>query len=115
MYYRRKILLGILESFGGSMSHTKLQKVLFLVTRKQDAKSFDFVPYKYGSFSFQANQDLTTLSKKGFVQSESKANAESSASKWVLETEESFFHALKKEDQSAIKQTQSEISEFSQQ
>lgn len=111
MYYRRKLLLGILESFGGVLSHTKLQKVLFLVTRKQDVKSFDFVPYKFGSFSFQANQDLTTLSKKGLVLNQSKARI----SNWVLQTDEFYFQVLKKEDQSAIKQTQSEIAQFSQQ
>jgi len=110
MYYRRKLILGILEEFGGTLSHTKLQKVLFLTTRKQDIKSFDFVPYKYGSFSFQANQDLITLSKKDFIFDFTFEKS----SNWSLKSDAYYFLQLKKEDQSAIKQTKSEVKNFSQ-
>lgn len=110
MYYRRKLLLGVLEEFGGILSHTKLQKILLLVTRKQSDKSFDFVPYKFGSFSFQANQDLSTLTKKDFIIDKTKTRG----SDWILNSKESFFYSLKKEDQAAIKQTRKEVAEFSQ-
>ncbi|WP_424962481.1 DUF488 family protein [Ekhidna sp.] len=110
MYYRRKLLLGVLEEFGGVLSHTRLQKILLLVTRKQEQKSFDFVPYKFGSFSFQANQDLSTLSKKNLVIDRAK----SLGSDWVLNTEESFLMTLKKEDQAAIKQTKKEVGHLNQ-
>lgn len=102
------MLLGILEEFGGVLAHTKLQKILLLVTRKQSKKSFDFVPYKFGSFSFQANQDLLTLSKKDVIIDKTKAQG----SDWVLDTNERFFHTLRKEDQAAIKQIKKEVSEF---
>ncbi|MDL2319664.1 DUF488 domain-containing protein [Alistipes sp. OttesenSCG-928-B03] len=68
LYYRRKILLATLEAFGGQLTAKSLQKYLFLFTRKQENKAFDFVPYKYGCFSFQANQDVMTLSKYGYVE-----------------------------------------------
>ena len=68
LYYRRKILLALLEVFGGQLTAKSLQKFLFLFTRKQEIKAFDFVPYKYGCFSFQANQDIVTLSKYGYVE-----------------------------------------------
>ena len=68
MYYRRKYILALIQEFGGSLDHLNLQKLLFLATRKQDKKSFDFVPYMYGCFSFQANQDLSTMSKYGQVE-----------------------------------------------
>lgn len=110
MYYRRKLLLGILEEFGGVLSHTKLQKIRLLVTRKQSEKSFDFVPYKYGSFSFQANQDLSTLTKKEIVINQTKTHG----SDWVTNSEEHFFHTLKKEDQAAIKQTKKEVADLNQ-
>lgn len=110
MYYRRKILFATLEAFGGTLSHTKLQKVLFLVTRKQNEKSFDFVPYKFGSFSFQANQDLITLSKKGFISNQISKKT----SAWILENDENYFETLKKEDQAAIKQTIKEVEGLSQ-
>ncbi len=68
LYYRRKILLALLEVFEGQLTAKSLQKFLFLFTRKQDVKAFDFVPYKYGCFSFQANQDIATLCKYGYVE-----------------------------------------------
>lgn len=67
LYYRRKILLALLETFGGRLTAKSLQKYLFLFTRKQTEKSFDFVPYKYGCFSFRANQDIATLGKYGYL------------------------------------------------
>lgn len=67
LYYRRKILLAILETFGGQLTAKSLQKYLFLFTRRQENKAFDFVPYKYGCFSFQANQDIITLGKYGYL------------------------------------------------
>ena len=67
LYYRRKILLALLEVFGGKLSAIQLQKYLFLMTRQQTEKSFYFVPFKYGCFSFQANQDMTTLGTYGYI------------------------------------------------
>ena len=111
MYYRRKLILGILEEFGGKLNHTKFQKILFLVTRKQEKKSFDFVPYKYGCFSFQANQDLLTLGKYKQV----KSKTINKSSNWILtESSTNFQVELKKEDQSAIKSVKREIQNFSQ-
>lgn len=67
LYYRRKLLLAVLEAFGGTLSAKTLQKYLFLITRGQETKTFDFVPFKYGCFSFQANQDLQTLVTLGYL------------------------------------------------
>jgi len=67
LYYRRKILLAMIEEFGGTIEAVRLQKLLFLFTQKQDVKSFDFVPYLYGCFSFQANQDIATLKTYGYL------------------------------------------------
>jgi uncharacterized protein (DUF488 family) len=63
MYYRRKIILALLDQFGGKLDKISLQKLLFLFVRQQDKKSFDFVPYRFGCYSFQANADLKTLTK----------------------------------------------------
>lgn len=68
LYYRRKILLALLDVFGGALTAKSLQKYLFLFTRGQDVKSFDFLPYRYGCFSFQANQDVITLAKYGYLE-----------------------------------------------
>lgn len=68
MYYRRKYLLALIQEFGGSLENLNFQKLLFLATRRQEKKAFDFVPYMYGCFSFQANQDLLTMIKYGMVE-----------------------------------------------
>jgi uncharacterized protein (DUF488 family) len=57
-----------LDTFDGQLTAKSLQKYLFLFTRKQDTRAFDFVPYKYGCFSFQANQDIATMSKYGYLE-----------------------------------------------
>lgn len=67
LYYRRKILLAIIEVFDGHLTAKQLQKYLFLFTRKQEEKAFEFIPYFYGCFSFQANQDIMTLAKLGYI------------------------------------------------
>jgi hypothetical protein len=61
MYYRRKILLAILEAWGGKLSNTTFQKLLFLFSQSQENPSFSFVPYKYGCFSFQSYIDRRAL------------------------------------------------------
>ena len=33
----------------------------------KEEKAFDFIPYYYGCFSFQANQDIMTLAKLGYL------------------------------------------------
>jgi hypothetical protein len=68
MYYRRKIVLSMLQVFGNQLGKIQLQKLLFLYSRyKTKRKTYDFVPYKFGCFSFQANADLNTLKKYGIV------------------------------------------------
>jgi len=62
MYYRRKILLNLIAAFGEQgLGKIKLQKLLFLFCQQQNKPAFDFVPYTYGCFSFQANKDLQVL------------------------------------------------------
>lgn len=95
MYYRRKILLSLIQVFEGELEKIQLQKLLFLFTRFQkEKKSFDFVPYKFGCFSFQANADLSTLKKYGIVSDNDKS--------WKKEDEVNYLNELKKEDKKTI-------------
>jgi len=71
-----------------------LQKLLFLATRKQDKKSYDFVPYKYGCFSFQANQDLSTMIKLG--------NVRKAENTWNCLDKTDYKAQLKREDIASI-------------
>lgn len=68
MFYRRKILLSILHTFGERLTRTQVQKLTFIFTRWQESPAFDFVPYRFGCFSFQANQDLVTMKKAGLLE-----------------------------------------------
>lgn len=71
MYYRRKVLLSLLQVFENKLDKIQLQKLLFLHSRyNTKKKTYDFVPYKYGCYSFQANSDLRTLEKYGIVKEE---------------------------------------------
>ncbi|MBS1537154.1 MAG: DUF488 domain-containing protein [Bacteroidetes bacterium] len=67
MYYRRKIELALLQQFGGVVAKIDFQKLLFLFSQKQSEPTYHFVPYKFGGFSWQANQDMSTLTKYGKV------------------------------------------------
>ena len=60
--------MNLLDRFDGDMTAKRFQKLLFLMTRSQENKSFDFLPYKYGCYSFQASQDLHTMASQGLIQ-----------------------------------------------
>jgi len=65
MYYRRKVILALLQTFDGRLDKVSFQKLLFLFTdlqAKHDLKpSFHFVPYIQGCFSFQSYADMGTM------------------------------------------------------
>ncbi len=69
MYYRQKVLLALLESFGGKLASTDFQKYLFLYSQLcEKDRSYTFVPYKYGGFSFQSCADKAKLVASGFLE-----------------------------------------------
>ena len=68
MYYRRRIMLSLLQQYADqykkdSIEKIRLQKLLFLFTRQQEKPAYDFIPYKYGCYSFQANEDARILAE----------------------------------------------------
>jgi len=94
MYYRRKILLSLLELFDNELEKTRLQKLLLLFTQKQETPAYDFVPYKFGCFSFHANADLHTMIKYEQVAKEKK--------KWVRKEDKSWLNELRPQDRNAL-------------
>lgn len=108
MYYRRKIALAVIQAFGGDLDKVSFQKLLFLFTRQQVEKSYHFVPYKFGCYSFQANADLSTLTKYGHVDDSGEswkcidgmdyANALKSADRLALKTVVNRYDGLAKDD-----------------
>lgn len=95
MYYRRKILLALLEIFDGRLNKISLQKLLMLVSKHQKKPDFHFVPYKYGCYSFQATADLQTMSKYNQVAIENKD--------WIKTDNEKYLISLKESDRLIIR------------
>ncbi|GEP94977.1 DUF488 domain-containing protein [Chitinophaga cymbidii] len=67
MFYRRKIILALLEIFEGELEKIRLQKLLFLFCQKQAKAEYEFVPYKYGCYSYSATADLVAMTSKNQV------------------------------------------------
>lgn len=67
MFYRRKVILALLQVFENELDKIRLQKLLFLYSKHKENPEYDFVPYKYGCFSFSANADLNTMVKRGIL------------------------------------------------
>lgn len=67
MLYRQKVLLALIDVFGGTIDRLYLQKMLFLLSQRQEKPIYEFVPYYYGGFSFTAQWDINALFRKGFL------------------------------------------------
>lgn len=67
MYYRRKILLALLEVYGGSLKRTDCEKLLFNFCKTTSKNHYDFFPYKYGPFSFMSYFDKRRLTELGLL------------------------------------------------
>jgi hypothetical protein len=56
---------------GGRVSHTRLVKVLFLLRHetsiRDDRTFYDFVPYRFGPFSFAFYRELKALERDGYL------------------------------------------------
>ena len=68
MFYRRKIILALLQIFEGRIEKIPLQKLLFLFTKRQSKATFEFIPYQYGCFSYSAYADLTAMVNKRIIE-----------------------------------------------
>ncbi len=71
MLTRERIALRVLEEAGGPLSKTTFVKLLFLLRMEtsvsQLSSFYDFVPYKYGPFSFALYRDIDRLEAYGYV------------------------------------------------
>jgi len=84
--------LAILEKIGGITTAKCMQKYLFIFARQQSGERiFDFLPHKYGCFSFVANNDIYALQNQGFLKIESIPHQES---KYSLSHDLGIFNQL---------------------
>lgn len=93
MFYRQKILLALIEAFGGQLNNTDLEKLLFLFCIESGENYYDFFPYKYGAFSFMTYYDQDKLIEKEILQ---KGN------NFALTLGNSHLAQLKTKDQQAL-------------
>jgi Protein of unknown function, DUF488 len=95
-FYRRKILLAILEAFGMKLGNIDIQKLSFIFCTRQSKPSFEYIPYKFGCVSYQVNWDLKALKTYGFVEEEDN--------KWILKESKKYFELLTEDDQILLNQ-----------
>ncbi len=73
MLTRQKVVLGLLDQMGGTVGRTVLVKLAFLLRRettlRDDRTFYDFVPHKFGPFSFALYHELQALEHDGYVSS----------------------------------------------
>lgn len=72
MFYRRKIILSLFQLCNVDIEKTRLQKLLFLYCQRKRESEYDFVPYKFGCYSYSANADLITMVKKEYLSESEK-------------------------------------------
>jgi|GEM_PF-6470626 len=76
MLLRQKILLSILDAIDKPLSPTRLVKLAFLLGEEADLQGacvyYDFVPYKFGSFSFALYRELESLRCDGYISPDEK-------------------------------------------
>lgn len=74
LFERQWLLLTLLDALGESIGHTDFQKLLFLYTREcEDEPSYEFVPYKFGGFSFTSYADKRRLIERELLENDEQA------------------------------------------
>lgn len=65
---RQRVLLRLLEASGGAVGNTDFQKLLFLYCQEPSSEQpYDFVPYRFGAFSFTSYADRRKLVERGLL------------------------------------------------
>jgi uncharacterized protein (DUF488 family) len=68
---RQKVVLNVLDKAKQPLSPIRFVKFLFLLREespfRDDSAFYDFVPYRYGPFSFALYRELNTLRRDGYV------------------------------------------------
>lgn len=71
LYVRQRQLLALLDALGGNAGRLDFQKLLFLYCKELfptvQASPYEFVPYRYGAFSFTCYADRRHLVDYGLL------------------------------------------------
>lgn len=77
LFNRQRWMIGFLDMLGGRVNKLDFQKLLFLICQEMtqahervpEVAPYEFVPYKYGAFSFTSYHDLRRLADRGYLDS----------------------------------------------
>lgn len=73
LFDRQKLLLAIVNAFGGEIGNMDFQKLLLLYCNEfEELPAYEFIPYKYGAFSFTSYADKRKLIEKGLLVDEDR-------------------------------------------
>lgn len=73
LFDRQRQLLTLLDALGGSAGNLDFQKLLFLYCQEADSSGpYEFVPYRFGAFSFTSNADRQKLVERGLLMNDEK-------------------------------------------
>lgn len=74
IFDRQKRLLALVDALGGEVGGLDFQKLLFLYCREvEETPTYEFVPYKFGGFSFTSYADKRRLIGQGLLADEERA------------------------------------------
>lgn len=93
MYYRRKLLLALLEVFDGNLNNTDCEKLLFNFCKNTGKNPYDFFPHRFGPFSFVSYYDKRRLTDLGLLKQ---------TQDFQLNTKHSYLEELEPSDKGAL-------------
>lgn len=67
-YIRQRFLLSFIRQLNESVSATDLQKLVFLYTMADGVTHYEFLPYRFGAYSFQLAEDVNILRIDKYVE-----------------------------------------------
>jgi uncharacterized protein (DUF488 family) len=93
MYYRRKILLALIEVFDGNLHNTDCEKLLFNFCKVTGKNYYDFFPHRFGPFSIVSYYDKQRLTELGLLKP---------VQGFYLNTKHSYLRDLRPADKQAL-------------
>jgi uncharacterized protein (DUF488 family) len=77
MLRRQRTILKLLSTANAPLSATQIQKYMFLLREEtqcsHDSTFYEFLPYKFGPFSFAAQREIEILAAYGYIESDARS------------------------------------------
>lgn len=66
-YKRQRFLLSYIRQLNESITATDIQKLIFLYIMEEKSEYYEFVPYRFGPYSFQLAEDIDILCRNNYL------------------------------------------------